>query len=228
MEAIDKINKELLPQKDLENLRELYPSIKHDFDVKVIFRTETEFRTSVLNRINFPTPHARYWQSVREQQTHFEALITLSFDYREKKVELKKLIRDLTSEQDELEQELIQIKIERKKYDILYAEKVATERMREIRQAETIKREELSTGEVDPEDIDSGGMGQLKSHTQRFINRYMNANLNTTPPADMINLRGCALTAISRCIQLGIWDEVKKAMNMPTTIAKQLEGALNG
>lgn len=228
MEAIDKINKELLPQKDIESLRELYPGIKHDFDVKVIFRTETEFRTSVLNRINFPTPHARYWQSVREQQAHFEALVTLSFDYREMKVELKKLERALTKESDDLEKELLQIKIERKSYEIVSAEKTASERMREIRQANTIKKEELATGDVDPEDIDSGGVGQLKSHTQRFINRYMNANPDITPPADMINLRGCALTAIARCKTLGIWDEVKKVMKMPDTISKRFERELNG
>jgi hypothetical protein len=37
---------------------------------------------SVLDDVHFPTPDAKYWQSVREQSVHFSELIRLSFDYR--------------------------------------------------------------------------------------------------------------------------------------------------
>jgi hypothetical protein len=71
-----------------------------------MFRTETEMRFSVLSDNKYPTKAAKYWQSVREQNTHFENLVHLSFDARKNEVEIKKLQRDIKKEKDELEIEL--------------------------------------------------------------------------------------------------------------------------
>jgi hypothetical protein len=71
-----------------------------------MFRTETEMRFSVLSDNKYPTKAAKYWQSVREQNTHFENLVHLSFDARKNEVEIKKLQRDIKKEKDELEVEL--------------------------------------------------------------------------------------------------------------------------
>ena len=54
-----------------------------------MFRTETEMRISVLNDLKHPTPGAKYWQAVREQNVFFEQMIFLSFDYRENDIEIK-------------------------------------------------------------------------------------------------------------------------------------------
>ena len=56
---------------------------------------ETEMRFSVLSDNKYPTKAAKYWQSVREQNTHFENLVHLSFDARKNEVEIKKLQRDI-------------------------------------------------------------------------------------------------------------------------------------
>ena len=55
-----------------------------------MFRTETEMRFSVLSDNKYPTKAAKYWQSVREQNTHFENLVHLSFDARKNEVEIRK------------------------------------------------------------------------------------------------------------------------------------------
>lgn len=55
--SIEKLDKELLPVSEIDSLREIYPSILHDWKVKPIFRTETEARISVLNEVHHPDPH---------------------------------------------------------------------------------------------------------------------------------------------------------------------------
>jgi len=222
MTDIDKINKELVKPEDLLSLRELYPSIKHDFEKKTIFRTETEARVSVLNEINFPTPQAKYWQCVREQQVHFEQLVFLSFDYRKLKVELTQLQNKLKEEKDPLKAELLQIEIDRKQYDLILCRKVAEERVREVKQWAKIKDELSSTGQVDVENVDSMGRGQLKSHTERFIKRYLSMG-NNVPPADLINLKGCAFTAVKECKRVGLWKEVKMELGLSDDAVKHLE-----
>jgi len=224
MNDIDKINTDLVKPEDLMSLRELYPSIRHDFQAKTIFRTETEARVSVLNEINFPTPHAKYWQCVREQQVHFEQLVYLSFDFRKSNVELKQLQVKIKEEADPLKRELLQIEIDRKQYDIIICKKVAEERVREIKQWDKIKGELVSTGEVDTERVDAEGVGQLVSHTKRFVKRYLSMG-NNVPPADRINLQGCAFTAVRRCKELGLWDEVKRDLNLSDDIIKHFEAA---
>ena len=71
-----------------------------------MFRTETEMRLNFCMSDNkYPTKAAKYWQSVREQNTHFENLVHLSFDARKNEVEIKKLQRDIKKEKDPLEVE---------------------------------------------------------------------------------------------------------------------------
>ena len=219
---IKKLDTGLLNQTALDELKALLPSIRHDWDVKPIFRTETEARVSVLNEIHFPTPHAKYWQSVREQQVHFNELVYLVFDYKRKGVELRKLERQLGIEKDDLELELLTIDIEQKQYEIEMLDKVAQERMRELKQWDTIKKEllEAHPNQIDIDNIE-GGDEHLKSHTKRFVMEMMNSG-NNIAASDAQNIIGKALTAKDRCKVVGVWGEVVKELGLTQVHLKAL------
>jgi len=209
---IQKFNSGLLPKSCIDNLEKLYPEIRHDWEVKPIFRTETEARVSVLNEIHHPTPHAKYWQSVKEQQVHFNELVYLSFDYRRKKIELQQLELKIKDMADDLERGLLEIDIEQKQYEILCCEKIAAERVRELDQWHRIKAEliEKHKDDIDTENCDQL---QLKSHTKRFIIEMFNSGPNIGA-ADAQNIIGKARTAINRCKSVGLWDEVKSELRL--------------
>ena len=213
---IQKLDTGLLSQKSLNELRELIPSIRHDWDVKPIFRTETEARLCVLNDIHHPTPHAKYWQSVREQQVHFNELVMLVFDYKRKGVEIRKLERKMKGEVDDLELELMSIDLDQKRYEIELCDKVARERMRELQQWDKIKKELLSIPDNGIDVDDSEGREHLKSHTIRFIKEWMNSG-NITDAGSAQNIIGKARTGIKRCKEVGLWDEVVTEMGLTTT-----------
>ena len=81
----------ILDKKDVQQFKKLIPELKDTWRKKQMFRTETEMRFSVLSDNKYPTRAAKYWQSVREQNTHFENLMHLSFDARKNAVEIKKV-----------------------------------------------------------------------------------------------------------------------------------------
>lgn len=204
----------LLVEKDYQDIEKLHESIRHDFKVKPVFRTYTECISSVLNDIHFPTPHMKYWQSVREQQVHFEELVWLDFNFRKKKVELKKLERQLIKEADDLERELLEIEISQKKYEIVLCEKVGSERVREIKQWDKIKNDLVRNNPnaifVDNADA---GVFQLKGYTKTFILEMFNSGHNVAA-ADAQNIIGKAITAKNRCKELGIWNDIVKELNL--------------
>ena len=212
---IQKLDTGLLNPTALKELQSLLPSIRHDWDVKPIFRTETEARLCVLNDIHHPTPHAKYWQSVREQQVHFNELVMLVFDYKRKGVEIRKLERKMKTEKDDLELELLTIDLDQKRYEIELCDKVARERMRELHQWDKIKKELLAaSSDIDVDDCE--GREHLKSHTKRFITEWMNSG-NITDAGSAQNIIGKARTGIKRCKEVGAWDEVVTELGLTTT-----------
>ena len=212
---IQKLDTGLLTPKALGELQSLLPSICHDWDAKPIFRTETEARLCVLNDIHHPTPHAKYWQSVREQQVHFNELVMLVFDYKRKGVEIRKLERKMKGEVDDLELELLSIDLDQKRYEIELCDKVARERMRELHQWDKIKKELLaSSTDIDIDDCE--GREHLKSHTVRFIKEWMNSG-NITDAGSAQNIIGKARTGIRRCKEVGAWDEVVTELGLTAT-----------
>lgn len=140
----------------------------------------------------------------------------LSFDYRRKKIELAKLERKLTGEADDLERGLVEIDVEQKRYEILCCEKVAEERAREIKQWDTLKKEQVEKGGVFTESADAG---QLRSYTKTFILEMFNSG-NNIGAAEAQNIIGKAVTAKNRCKELGIWQDIVKEMGL---VPKQLE-----
>jgi len=98
-----------------------------------VFRTPTEMEVSVLNDTKHPTPDSKYWQAVKEQDAHYTNLVMLSFDHEEQKLELQKLERDLTEEEDDLEASLISVKISRLDFILGLQRREGYHRLREIR-----------------------------------------------------------------------------------------------
>lgn len=177
---------ELLPDNELQQLAVLSQELIQTFETAQVFRTYTEMIVSVLNDAKHPTPDSKYWQAVREQKVMYSELVSLSYEYRKKQIELKKLQRSLFAESDELEKELIQIEIEQNQWLLKNMEKTAHDRFREIMEWSKIKdiiKPEMKYG------VDNVDAHQLEAMQQRF--RFEASLVNDrTPIADARNILG--------------------------------------
>ena len=72
----------ILPMEEMEYIETIMPDLAFGFEHAQIFRTRTEMEVSVLDDLKHPTPDAKYWQAMREQQVHFSELVMLSYEYR--------------------------------------------------------------------------------------------------------------------------------------------------
>ena len=144
----------LLDKSQASEFKKMVPELQDTWAKKQMFRTETEMRFSVLADNKYGNNAAKYWQSVREQNTHFENLMNLSFDYRKNDVEIKKLEREIKQEKDPLEKEMKQIDLEQKFYARANMELVAKARMREISTWSKLKKE-FHDGSFDDQDVNS-------------------------------------------------------------------------
>ena len=146
----------ILSEDEVKDFKAMGAELKDTWIKKQMFRTETEMRISVLNDLKHPTPGAKYWQAVREQNVFFEQMIFLSFDYRENDIEIKKLEKKLSEEKDQFEKELTQIKLERKLFDKAGMELTAKDRMRELRLWSKLKDELIKEDpNFDKENVDT-------------------------------------------------------------------------
>jgi len=173
LETESKYLTNILDKEDVKEFKKLIPELQDTWHKKQMFRTETEMRFSVLSDNKYPTKAAKYWQSVREQNTHFENLVHLSFDARKNEVEIKKLQRDIKKEKDPLEVELKQIELEEKIYGKAQMELVAKHRMREVATWSKLKKE-FDDGQFDKEDINS-------HHAHSYMLRLQHQKNTITP-----------------------------------------------
>lgn len=201
LEIIEGAN--ILTKGDWEGLTALKDELRHTWETVQVFRTRTEMEVSVLQDIKHPTPDSKYWQAVREQNVMFTELVGLSYEYRKKSVELRKLQRDLKDltkpwngegsewvAQDELDIELKQIEIEQTKWHMLQMECVAHDRIRELLEWSDIKNKLLPNMKHGDVDVNKH---QMESFYKSF-NMQATRVTEHTPPADAINLAGKALT----------------------------------
>jgi len=79
----------LLDKSQASEFKKMVPELQDTWVKKQMFRTETEMRFSVLSDNKYGSNAAKYWQSVREQNSHFENLMRLSFDYRKNDIEIE-------------------------------------------------------------------------------------------------------------------------------------------
>jgi hypothetical protein len=181
----------ILDPKDIEEFKKLIPELKDTWVKKQMFRTETEMRFSVLNDAKHPTNASKYWQSVREQNTHFENLIGLSFDARKNDVEIKKIKRKLKEETDDLELELLEIELDQKIYQKANMELMAKHRMREVKHWSELKKELVAKDpDFDTKNVDTH---QLHSYGLAFVNKKKTITPGSSQP-EVFNVLGQAQT----------------------------------
>jgi len=126
-EAFDKLNFVLNPDQ-IEVLRKMRVNLELHRETTQIFRSEVEMLFSVLNDTKFPTPDAKYWQAVREQDVHFSNLVTLNYEFETEVIKIKNLydmIRKNQVKQKKLERDMLKLTaedlLEREEAEIEYS-----------------------------------------------------------------------------------------------------------
>jgi len=185
LETESKYLTNILDKEDVKDFKKLIPELQDTWMKKQMFRTETEMRFSVLSDNKYPTKAAKYWQSVREQNTHFENLVHLSFDARKNEVEIEKLQRDIKKEKDSIEKKMKQIELEEKLYGKAQMELVAKHRMREVATWSKLKKE-FDDGNFDKGDVNSH---QAHSYMLRLQHQKNTITPGTSQP-EVFNVLG--------------------------------------
>ena len=175
----------ILDPNDVKDFKALTEELRDTWTKKQVFRTETEMRFSVLNDMKYPTPAAKYWQCVREQNVYLENLMSLSFDYRRNEIKIKKLEEKLLTEEDSLKKELFQIDIDEKNFAKASMQLTARDRMREIKLWSKLKKE-VDDGTFDKEDVNTH---QLESYHKIMINRKDTLTAGSSQP-EVFNVLG--------------------------------------
>jgi hypothetical protein len=175
----------LLDRSQAAAFKKMVPELQDNWIKRQMFRTETEMRFSVLSDNKYGTNAAKYWQSVREQNTHFENLMHLSFEYRKNDVEIKKLQREIKKEKDSLKKELQQIELEEKLYGRAGMELQAKARMREISTWSKLKKE-FHDGTFDDRDVNTH---QAESYMHRLEQQKLTITSGTSQP-EVFNVLG--------------------------------------
>ena len=188
---------DILDVEDVKEFKSLIPELKDTWKKKQVFRTETEMRFSVLSDNKYPTRAAKYWQCVREQNTHFENLMHLSFDARKNDVEIEKLRAKIKKEKDKLEKQLLQIELEEKVYGKAGMELVAKHRMREVATWSKLKKE-FHDGSFDDRDVNTH---QAQSYKIRLEHQKATLTPGSSQP-EVFNVLG-QLDTLNRVIKDG-------------------------
>ena len=178
----------VLKEEDSKAVLALREELTDTWTKKQIFRTETEMRISVLNDGKHPTQASKYWQSVREQNAMFEALMGLSFDLRRnnvKRLKLERKMQKAIEEGDDIRQMEIQIDLDENLYGKANMEQVAHDRVRELKTWSRIK-EELEDGSFDSKNVNTH---QAESYRLALTNRAKALGPNAGP-AEVINAVG--------------------------------------
>ena len=187
----------LLDKSQASEFKKMVPELQDTWAKKQMFRTETEMRFSVLADNKYGKNAAKYCQSLREQHTHFENLMNLSFDYRKNDVEIKKLEREIKQEKDPLEKEMKQIDLEQKFYARANMELVAKARMREISTWSKLKKE-FHDGSFDDQDVNSH---QAESYMHQLEQKKATLTPGSSQP-EVFNVLG-QLETLKRVRQSG-------------------------
>ena len=175
----------------------MVPELQDTWVKKQMFRTETEMRFSVLSDNKYGTNAAKYWQSVREQNTHFENLMHLSFDYRKNEIEIKKLQRDIKKEKDSLEKDLKQVDLEELLYARANLQLQGKARMREIRTWSKLKKE-FDDGKFDKHNVNTH---QAESYMHQLEQKKATLTPGSSQP-EVFNVLG-QLETLKRVRQSG-------------------------
>ena len=177
----------LLDKSEASEFKKMVPELQDNWAKKQMFRTETEMRFSVLADNKHGSNASKYWQSVREQNTHFENLMQLSFEYRKNDVEIEKLEHKINEDPniDPFEKKLAKIELEEKIYGRAGMELVAKARMREISTWSKLKKE-FHDGSFDDQDVNTH---QAESYMHRLEQQKLTLTPGSSQP-EVFNVLG--------------------------------------
>jgi len=176
----------LLDKSQASEFKRMVPELQDTWVKKQMFRTETEMRFSVLSDNKHGTNASKYWQSVREQNSHFENLMQLSFDYRKNDVEIEKLEHKIIDpNEDKFEKKLAKVELEEKLYGRANMELVAKARMKEISTWSKLKKE-FNDGKFDDRDVNTH---QAESYTHRLEQQKLTLTSGSSQP-EVFNVLG--------------------------------------
>ena len=187
----------ILDVEDVKEFKSLIPELKDTWKKKQMFRTETEMRFSVLSDNKYPNRASKYWQCVREQNTHFENLVHLSFDARKNEVEIEKLKEKIAKEKNKLDKQLLQVELEEKIYGKASMELVAKHRMREVATWSKLKKE-FHNGSFDDKDVNTH---QAESYKIRLEHQKATLTPGSSQP-EVFNVLG-QLDTLNRVMKDG-------------------------
>ena len=177
----------LLDKSQASEFKKMVPELQDTWVKKQMFRTETEMRFSVLSDNKYGNNAAKYWQSVREQNTHFENLMHLSFDYRKNDVEIEKLEHKINDDPnvEPFEKKLAKIELEQKLYARANMELVAKARMREISTWSKLKKE-FHDDSFDDRDVNTH---QAESYMHQLEQKKLTLTQGSSQP-EVFNVLG--------------------------------------
>ena len=207
----------LLDPEQVTKFKELTDELRDTWTKKQMIRTKTEMEFSVLNDAKYPTNAAKYWQCVREQNTHMENLMRLSFDARKNDIKIKQKQKELEEEKDELKKELIQIELDEKTYSKATMQLVGAHRMREVTEWSHFKNI-YNDGTFDTKNVDNH---QLLSYKKIMKNRKNTLTPGSSQP-EVFNVLG-QLQSIERIEEerKALGHEPKKAISETPKYGKQ-------
>ena len=159
--------KKFLSENDTGAYTQLVQELEKNYDKDLMFRTEVEMRFSVLDDGRHPTRGSKYWQSVKEQNSHMLGLMNNSFDYRENEIEIKKIERKLETEKDELEIQMLNLELDKKMWTRRNTTFEGKHRIREITAWSGIKKE-LDNGSFSTNNVEEH---QLESYKKVYENK---------------------------------------------------------
>jgi len=177
----------LLDKSQAGEFKRMVPELQDNWVKRQMFRTETEMRFSVLSDNKYGSNASKYWQSVREQNTHFENLMHLSFEYRKNDVEIEKLQHKIKEDPniDKFEKKLAQIELESKLYGRASMELVAKARMKEISTWSKLKKE-FNDGKFDDRNVNTH---QAESYMHNLEQRKLTLTPGSSQP-EVFNVLG--------------------------------------
>ena len=160
----------ILEKDDMTSISKLTKELQRVFEVRQIWRTETEIRYSVLDDVNFPDSASKYWQCIREQNVFWENLVTLSCNYQKTQgeLELAEIEYDEikgNNKKSNAQRKIKDAEIKQMQFGLMNMRLQGHDRVREIKLWEKIKNELTAKDDFDINDVNKH---QIESYAKRW------------------------------------------------------------
>ena len=183
----------ILDEKDSKIVQQLSNELIDTYEKAHMYRSDTEARISILNDIEYPTPAAKYWQCVREQNSHFEEAINESYRIKWCKIEVlkaEKAIKEGIEEGDEIKRLEGELEKDGKTIEIGNLTRSLKWRIYELQMWSDIKAE-LDDGSFDTTHVNS----HMSETYQLYWADRVKALHKDSPSGEIINALGSYISS---------------------------------